>query len=106
MDDDGIGVTASINPGPLSFDGIADTQAAKDTYLIGYYAQKDLWLADKNLKEAAKRFLTGFLLWPSYYGHFLGYFFYWGVSPSKIGLSGPSLEQAQLRSNARIFLYT
>jgi hypothetical protein len=50
-------VTASINPGPLSFDGLADTQAAKDTYLIGYYAQKDLWIADKNLKEAAKRFL-------------------------------------------------
>jgi hypothetical protein len=57
MEHDGRSVTASINPGPLSFDGLADTQAAKDTYLIGYYAQKDLWLADKHLKEAAKRFL-------------------------------------------------
>jgi hypothetical protein len=57
MEDNGIGVTASINPGPLSFDGLADTQAAKYTYLIGYYAQKDLWIADKNLKEAAKTFL-------------------------------------------------
>jgi hypothetical protein len=50
--------------------------------------------------------LTGFLLWPSYYGHFLGYFFYGGVSPSKNGLSAPSLERAQLRSRARVFLYT
>jgi hypothetical protein len=57
MEEDGQGVTASINPGPLSFDGLADTQAAKDTYLIGYYAQKDLWMADKNLKDTAKRFL-------------------------------------------------
>jgi hypothetical protein len=57
MEDDGIGVTASINPGPLSFDGLADTQVAKDTYLIGYYAQKDIWIANKNLKEAANRFL-------------------------------------------------
>jgi hypothetical protein len=57
MEDGGIRVTASINPGPLSYEGLADTQAAKDTYLIGYYAKKDLWIADKNLKEAAKRFL-------------------------------------------------
>jgi hypothetical protein len=57
MEDDGIAIAASINPGPLSFDNLADTQAAKDTYLIGYYAQKELWVADKNLKEAAKRFL-------------------------------------------------
>jgi hypothetical protein len=36
-----LGVVASINPGPLSFDGLDDTQAAKETvYLIGYYAQK------------------------------------------------------------------
>jgi hypothetical protein len=35
MEEDGQGVTASINPGPLSFDGLADTQAAKDSYLIG-----------------------------------------------------------------------
>jgi hypothetical protein len=55
MEDDRIGIAASINPGPLSFNGLADTQAAKDTYLIGYYAKKDLWIADKNLKEAAKR---------------------------------------------------
>jgi hypothetical protein len=34
MEDDGIGIAASINPGPLSFDGLADTQAAKDTHLI------------------------------------------------------------------------
>jgi hypothetical protein len=56
MEEDGVGVVASINPGPLSYEGLADTQAAKDTYLIGYYAQKKLWVADKNLKEAAKRF--------------------------------------------------
>jgi hypothetical protein len=57
MEEDGVGVVASINPGPLSYEGLDDTQAAKDTYLIGYYAQKELWVADKNLKEAAKRFL-------------------------------------------------
>jgi hypothetical protein len=57
MEDDGVGVVASINLGPLSYDGLADTQAGKATYLIGYYAQKELWVADKNLKEAAKRFL-------------------------------------------------
>jgi hypothetical protein len=33
-----------------------------------------------------------------------GSFFYGGVSPSKIGLSAPSLEREQLRSNARVFL--
>jgi hypothetical protein len=27
--------------------------------------------------------LTGLVLWPYIYGHFLGYFFYGGVSPSK-----------------------
>jgi hypothetical protein len=57
MKDDGIGVASSMNPGPLLYDRLVDTQAAKDTYLIGYYAQKELWIADKNLKEAAKRFL-------------------------------------------------
>jgi hypothetical protein len=34
--------------------------------------------------------LTGFLLWRQYWRHFLGYFFYRGVSPSKIRLSAPS----------------
>jgi hypothetical protein len=36
----------------------------------------------------------------------LGSFFYGGVSPSKIGLSAPSVERTQLRSTARVFLYT
>jgi hypothetical protein len=57
IEEDGVGVIASINPGPLSYAGLDDTQTAKDTYLTGYYAQKELWVADKNLKEAAKRFL-------------------------------------------------
>jgi hypothetical protein len=35
-----------------------------------------------------------------------GSFFYGGVSPSKIGLSAPSLERTQLLSTARVFLYT
>jgi hypothetical protein len=49
MEANRVGIVASINQGPLSFTGLADTQAAKDTYLIGYYAQKELWVADKNL---------------------------------------------------------
>jgi hypothetical protein len=57
MEAGGVGVVPSINPGPITFEGLADTQAAKDTYLIAYYAQKELSVADKNLKEAAKRFL-------------------------------------------------
>jgi hypothetical protein len=57
MEYNGVGVVASINPRPLSFAGLDDTQAAKDTYPIGYYAQKEFWAADKNLKEAAKRSL-------------------------------------------------
>jgi hypothetical protein len=57
MEEDGVGIIASINPGPLSYEGLDDTQTAKDTCLIGYYAQKELWVADKNLKEAAKRIL-------------------------------------------------
>jgi hypothetical protein len=56
MEENGVGIVARINPGPLSFTGLDNIQAA-DTYLIGYYAQKELWVADKNLKEAAKRFL-------------------------------------------------
>jgi hypothetical protein len=36
----------------------------------------------------------------------LGVLFYGGISPLKIGLSVPSLERAQLRSKARVFLYT
>jgi hypothetical protein len=40
MEDDGIGIAAGINPGPLSFDGLADTQAAKDTYLIGHFIKQ------------------------------------------------------------------
>jgi hypothetical protein len=48
--------------------------------------------------------LTGFLLWPYIYGHFLGSFFYGGISPSKIGLIAPYLEQTQLHSKARVFL--
>jgi hypothetical protein len=48
--------------------------------------------------------LTGFLLWPYIYGHFLGSFFYGSISPSKIGLIAPYLEQTQLRSKARAFL--
>jgi hypothetical protein len=31
MEEDGMGIDASINPGPLSHEGLADTQAAKDT---------------------------------------------------------------------------
>jgi hypothetical protein len=34
MEVGGVGVVASINPGPISFTGLDDTQAAKDTYLI------------------------------------------------------------------------
>jgi hypothetical protein len=48
--------------------------------------------------------LTGFLLWPYIYGHFLGSFFYGGISPSKIGLIAPYLERTQLCSKARVFL--
>jgi hypothetical protein len=36
----------------------------------------------------------------------LGVLFYGGISPSKIGPITPSLEQAQLHSRARVFLYT
>jgi hypothetical protein len=50
--------------------------------------------------------LTGLVLWPYIYGHFLGYFYYGGISPSKIGLIAPYLERMQLRSTARVFLYT
>jgi hypothetical protein len=35
-----------------------------------------------------------------------GVLFLGGISPSKNRLSAPSLEQAQLRSRARVFLYT
>jgi hypothetical protein len=34
----------------------------------------------------------------------LGVPFYGGISPSKIGLSAPSLERAQLRLKTRVFL--
>jgi hypothetical protein len=47
-------------------------------------------------------YITGFLLWRQYWRHF----FYGGISPSKIGLSAPSLERGQLRLKARVFLYT
>jgi hypothetical protein len=50
--------------------------------------------------------LSGLVLWPYIYGHFLGSIFYGGISPSKNGLSAPSLERTQLRSTARVFLYT
>jgi hypothetical protein len=48
--------------------------------------------------------LTGFLLWRQYWRHFWGSFFSVGISPSKIGLTAPSLERAQLLLNARVFL--
>jgi hypothetical protein len=56
--------------------------------------------------SSTKLLLTGLVLWPYIYGHFLGSIFYRGVSPSKNGLSAPSLERTQLRSTARVFLYT
>jgi hypothetical protein len=34
----------------------------------------------------------------------LGVLFYGGISPSKIGLRAPSLDRAQLRLKARVFL--
>jgi hypothetical protein len=40
-------------------------------------------------KEEEIEALTGFLLWSYIYGHFLGLFFYGGISPSKIGLIAP-----------------
>jgi hypothetical protein len=49
------------------------------------------------------QYLTGLVIWPSINGHFWGPFF-GGVSPSKNGLSNPSLEGAQLCSKARVFL--
>ena len=51
-----VGVIASIDPGPITYAGLVD-QAAKDNYLIEYHARKALWIADTNLKEAAKRFI-------------------------------------------------
>jgi hypothetical protein len=33
--------------------------------------------------------LTAFMLWPSYNGHFWGYFLFRGISPSKIGHIAP-----------------
>jgi hypothetical protein len=44
-----------VGPGPISFAGLDGKQAAKDTYLIAYYAQKELWVADKNLKRSSKK---------------------------------------------------
>jgi hypothetical protein len=39
MEDDAIAIAASINPGPLSFDNLADTQAAKDSYFFDHVDQ-------------------------------------------------------------------
>jgi hypothetical protein len=50
--------------------------------------------------------LTAFMLWPSYNGHFWGYIFFGGISPSKIGHIAPFLATIQALSKTRVFLYT
>jgi hypothetical protein len=51
-----------------------------------------------------KRAFNSFQAIVPYMGQEKGVLFYGVISPSKIGLSAPSLERAQLRSKARVFL--
>jgi hypothetical protein len=49
--------------------------------------------------------LTGFVLWPSYNGHFWGYIFFRGIFPSKIGRFAPFLATIQALSKTCVFLF-
>jgi hypothetical protein len=78
--------------------------------ILYYYWQAvmPLWIFQLTLTQSTivavyiTYYLTAFMLWR----HFWGSFSYRGISSSKIGLSAPSLERAQLRLKARVFLYT
>jgi hypothetical protein len=58
MEEDGVGAVASINLGPLSYEGLADTQAAKDTYLIGYYAQKRIMGSRQESERSSEKIVN------------------------------------------------
>jgi hypothetical protein len=46
--------------------------------------------ASRSIREVIPYDLTAFMLWRQYWRHFWGSFFYWGISPSKIGPIAPS----------------
>jgi hypothetical protein len=49
-------ILASTDPGELNYGGLA-TEALRAQHLASYSRKKALWEADKNLKEACKRFM-------------------------------------------------
>jgi hypothetical protein len=49
-------ILASKDPGELIYDGLA-TESLRAQHLASYSRKKALWEADKNVKEACKRFL-------------------------------------------------
>jgi hypothetical protein len=49
-------ILASTDPGELNYDGFT-TEALRAQHFASYSRKKALWEADKNLKEACKRFM-------------------------------------------------
>jgi hypothetical protein len=58
------------------------------------------------LNKECNRNLNSFHVTAPTLAPLLGVLFFGGISPTKIGLSAPSLERAQLRFKAHVFLYT
>ena len=49
-------IAASTDPGELTYTGLA-TEELRANHLAGYSKKKALWEADRNVKEACKRFM-------------------------------------------------
>jgi hypothetical protein len=56
LEQGGLGIAPSANPGTPTFVGLADA-LARENYMLDHTARLAQWQADCNVKEACKRFV-------------------------------------------------
>jgi hypothetical protein len=57
LEQGGVGIPASINPGTPTIVGLADA-LARENYMLYHMTRRAQWQSDFNVKEACKRYLV------------------------------------------------